>query len=200
MDPDGLDATVADANRYARTGVDEEFGKGTSVFGHQYGDPAHTPNTNLGPIETAPFYAIAVVPTPLGTALGLRTDPSAQVLDEAGAPIPGLYACGNDAQSVMGVGVPGCGLPGRGGPDVRLRGGAARSRRLTRPCSDYPVLVHTWPAVAPSAGLSHRWAGCDAGWVCDTADGVRRAPQGARRRRQPPGASPGPGPASSRCR
>ena len=75
VDPGGLDATVADANRYARTGVDEEFGKGTSVFGHQYGDP-HTPNTNLGPIETAPFYAIAVVPTPLGTALGLRTDPS----------------------------------------------------------------------------------------------------------------------------
>ena len=45
-----------------------------SVFGHQYGDPEHTPNVNLGPIETAPFYAIAVVPTPLGTALGLRTD------------------------------------------------------------------------------------------------------------------------------
>ena len=109
VDPDGLDATVAAANRYARTGVDEEFGKGTSPFGHQYGDPAHTPNTNLGPIETAPFYAIAVVPTPLGTALGLRTDPSAQVLDEAGAPIPGLYACGNDAQSVMASEYPGAG-------------------------------------------------------------------------------------------
>ena len=60
VDPDGLERTVADTNRYARTGVDEEFGKGTSVFGHQYGDPAHTPNANLGPIETAPFYAIAV--------------------------------------------------------------------------------------------------------------------------------------------
>ena len=100
---------MADTNRFARTGVDEEFGKGTSVFGHQYGDPAHTPNVNLGPIETAPFYAIAVVPTPLGTALGLRTDPSAQVLDEAGAPIPGLYACGNDAQSVMASEYPGAG-------------------------------------------------------------------------------------------
>ena len=71
--------------------------------------PDHTPNVNLGPIETAPFSAIAVLPTPLGTALGLRTDPSAQVLDEAGAPIPGLYACGNDAQSVMASEYPGAG-------------------------------------------------------------------------------------------
>jgi 3-oxosteroid 1-dehydrogenase len=109
VDPDGLERTVADANRYARTGVDEEFGKGTSVFGHQYGDAAHTPNVNLGPIETAPYYAIAVVPTPLGTALGLQTDPSARVLDEAGEPIPGLYACGNDAQSVMASEYPGAG-------------------------------------------------------------------------------------------
>jgi predicted oxidoreductase len=100
---------VADANRYAQTGVDEEFGKGTSVFGHQYGDAGHTPNVNLGPIDKAPFYAIAVVPTPLGTALGLRTDPSARVLDGAGEPIPGLYACGNDAQSVMASEYPGAG-------------------------------------------------------------------------------------------
>ncbi|MDT0350354.1 FAD-binding protein [Pseudonocardia charpentierae] len=109
VDPDGLERTVADANRYARMGVDEEFGKGTSVFGHQYGDAGHTPNVNLGPIETAPYYAIAVVPTPLGTALGLQTDPSARVLDEAGEPIPGLYACGNDAQSVMASEYPGAG-------------------------------------------------------------------------------------------
>jgi 3-oxosteroid 1-dehydrogenase len=71
------------------------------VFGHQYGDPGHGPNVNLGPIERPPYYAIAVVPTPLGTALGLRTDCTARVLDAAGAPIPGLYACGNDANSVM---------------------------------------------------------------------------------------------------
>ncbi len=109
VDPDGLAATVAASNRAAESGVDEEFGKGQSVFGHQHGDPDHRPNVNLGPIATAPFYAIAVVPTPLGTALGLRTDVSARVLDEAGAPIPGLYACGNDAQSVMGSEYPGAG-------------------------------------------------------------------------------------------
>ena len=55
-----------------------------SPFGLQYGDPNHRPNANLGPIETAPFYAIALVPTPLGTSLGLRTNADAQVLDAAG--------------------------------------------------------------------------------------------------------------------
>jgi 3-oxosteroid 1-dehydrogenase len=109
VDPEGLAATVAAANQAAASGVDEEFGKGRSVFGHQYGDPGHRPNVNLGPIATAPFFAIAVVPTPLGTALGLHTDVSARVLDAAGAPIPGLYACGNDAQSVMGSEYPGAG-------------------------------------------------------------------------------------------
>ncbi|MFZ3599235.1 FAD-binding protein [Streptomyces sp. BH104] len=109
VDPAGLERTVADANRFARTGVDEEFGKGQSPFGHQYGDPDHTPNVNLGAIEKAPFFAIAVVPTPLATALGLRTSPHGQVLDDQGAPVPGLYACGNDADSIMASEYPGAG-------------------------------------------------------------------------------------------
>jgi succinate dehydrogenase/fumarate reductase flavoprotein subunit len=109
VDPDGLERTVAENNRFARTGIDEEFGKGQSPFGRQYGDPTHTPNCNLGPIEKAPFYAIAVVPTPLATALGLRTDLDARVLNEAGDPIPGLYACGNDADSITGSEYPGAG-------------------------------------------------------------------------------------------
>jgi succinate dehydrogenase/fumarate reductase flavoprotein subunit len=109
VDPDGLERTVSDNNRFARTGIDEEFGKGRSPFGQQYGDPDHTPNVNLGPIEKAPFHAIAVVPTPLATALGLRTDSDAQVLNDQGEPVPGLYACGNDANSIMASEYPGAG-------------------------------------------------------------------------------------------
>ena len=109
VDPDGLERTVSDNNRSPRTGIDTEFGKGTSPFGLQYGDPKHQPNANLGPIETAPFYALALVPTPLGTSLGLRTNAHAQVLDVAGAPIPGLYACGNDAASMSASEYPGAG-------------------------------------------------------------------------------------------
>ena len=109
VDPAGLERTVADSNTFARTGVDTEFGKGTSPFGLQYGDPEHRPNPNLGPIETAPFYAIALVPTPLGTSLGLRTNADAQVLNAGGQPIPGLYACGNDAASMSASEYPGAG-------------------------------------------------------------------------------------------
>lgn len=109
VDPDGLEETVRTNNRAAATGVDEEFGKGTSPFGHQYGDPRHTPNVNLGPIEKAPFYALPVVPTPLGTALGLRIDVNARVLDAEGRVIPGLYAAGNDADSPMAAEYPGAG-------------------------------------------------------------------------------------------
>jgi succinate dehydrogenase/fumarate reductase flavoprotein subunit len=109
VDPQGLEQTVIDNNRYARTGVDEEFDKGANPFDRQYGDPEHRPNVNLGPIEAPPYYAIAVVPTPLGTALGLRTNSDAQVLTESGTAIDGLYACGNDADSVMAAEYPGAG-------------------------------------------------------------------------------------------
>jgi 3-oxosteroid 1-dehydrogenase len=109
VEPSGLERTVAETNRSARTGVDEEFGKGKGPYGRQYGDPAHWPNVNLGPIEKPPFYAIAVAPTPLATALGLFTNPDAQVLDEVGAPVPRLYACGNDAASMTASEYPGAG-------------------------------------------------------------------------------------------
>lgn len=109
VDPLGLQETVRRNNRFAQTGIDEDFGKGTSTFGHQYGDPEHSPNVNLGPIEHGPFYAVAVVPTPLGTARGMRIDTKARVLTETGAVVEGLYAAGNDADSPMAAEYPGAG-------------------------------------------------------------------------------------------
>lgn len=109
VDAATLTDTVARANRAADSGVDEDFGKGTSPFGHQYGDPRHRPNPNLGRIRKPPFFALPVVPTPLATARGLRTDPDARVLDESGAVIGGLYAVGNDADSLLAAEYPGAG-------------------------------------------------------------------------------------------
>ncbi|HEY1970558.1 MAG TPA: FAD-binding protein [Pseudonocardia sp.] len=45
----------------------------------------------------------------MGTKGGLRTDEHAHVLTERGEPIPGLYAAGNSAASVMGHHYPGAG-------------------------------------------------------------------------------------------
>jgi len=109
VDAAGLEESVRRSNTFALNGVDEDFGKGRSPFGHQYGDPNHAPNVNLGRIAKAPFFALAVLPTPLGTALGLRVDDRSRVLTEDGNPIPGLYACGNDADSPMAAEYPGAG-------------------------------------------------------------------------------------------
>ena len=107
--PGGLAETVRRHNEFARTGVDADFGKGGNAYDLGNGDAAHKPNPCLGPIELAPYYAVQVEPTPLGTSLGLATNANAQVLDEGGAPIPGLYAVGNDMHSVMGGEYPGAG-------------------------------------------------------------------------------------------
>ena len=109
VDEEGLAATVRTHNEYARTGVDAEFGKGSNAYDRGNGDPEHRPNPCLGSIDAPPYYAVAVVPTPLGTSLGLRTNVHAQVLDDAGQVIRGLYACGNDMHSVMGGEYPGAG-------------------------------------------------------------------------------------------
>lgn len=109
VDSNGLLRTVEDHNRFARTGKDEEFGKGADSYGWQYGDPEHKPNVNLGPIEKGPFFALPVVPTPLATSLGLKIDTSARVLSGNGQPIEGLYSAGIDADSVMSDEYPGPG-------------------------------------------------------------------------------------------
>ncbi len=109
VDAAGLVETIRTHNMFARTGVDADFGKGSNVYDRANGDPEHRPNPCLGPLTKPPYCAVAVVPTPLGTSLGLRTNAHAQVLDGSGRPITGLYACGNDMHSVMGGEYPGAG-------------------------------------------------------------------------------------------
>jgi predicted oxidoreductase len=97
-------------NEYARTGEDPEFKKGGNAYNRYLGDPAHKPNPCLGPIDTSPFYAVRVYPGDIGTATGLRTDAHARVLDNDGHPVPGLFAVGNDMNSVMAGTYPAAGI------------------------------------------------------------------------------------------
>jgi 3-oxosteroid 1-dehydrogenase len=101
VDGKNLEATVFEHNRYAVTGVDEAFGKGGTEYNQFNGDPANTPNPCLRPIVEAPFFAVAVYPSTMGTCVGLSTDGDARVLDGNGAAIDGLYACGNDMASLF---------------------------------------------------------------------------------------------------
>ena len=110
VDPAGLAETVARVNGFAETGVDTDFRRGTTVYERANGDPAHAPNPTLGPIRTPPFYAIQLHPGDIGAATGLMTDSDARLLDADGAPIDGLYACGNDMHSIMGGVYPGPGI------------------------------------------------------------------------------------------
>lgn len=105
-----LQATIDRFNGNAARGEDPDFGKGTDAYHRFNGDPTHTPNPCLAPLEKAPFYAMKMIPGDIGTFLGLRADGHARVLDGAGEPIPGLYAAGNDMTSVMGGTYPGAGI------------------------------------------------------------------------------------------
>lgn len=49
----------------------------------------------LGPVDTAPYYALKVEASALGTVGGPRTDARGRALDTRGNVIPGLYAAGN---------------------------------------------------------------------------------------------------------
>ncbi len=107
---ENLAATVAAYNVHALRGEDPHFGKGSDSYQRHVGDGEHKPNPCVAPIVKPPFYAIAVYPADLGTAAGLKTDERARVLDAQGAPVHGLYACGNDMNSVMGGAYPGPGI------------------------------------------------------------------------------------------
>jgi succinate dehydrogenase/fumarate reductase flavoprotein subunit len=110
VDAGTLEETVRQHNRFADKGVDEAFGKGGNALNRHNGDPRNRPNPCLRPIAEAPFFAVAVYPADLGTSVGLRTNTHAQVLRADGTPIGGLYACGNDMDSIMAGAYPGPGI------------------------------------------------------------------------------------------
>lgn len=102
VDPDALEHTVARHNAFCETGVDLDFGKGSDPYNRQFGDPrVAKPNPNLAPIAHGPFFALRIYPASLGTTMGLKATPDAQVVAATGAPIPGLYACGNEMGNVF---------------------------------------------------------------------------------------------------
>ncbi len=109
VDPTGFRDTVDRFNRFARSGVDGDYGRGNSAYDRYYGDPTVRPNPCLGPLEKGPFTAFRVVIGDLGTKGGVLTDADARALRDDGSVIDGLYSAGNNSASVMGRTYPGPG-------------------------------------------------------------------------------------------
>ena len=109
MDPTTLSATITRFNGFARSGVDEDFGRGNTAYDKFFGDPRNQPNVCLGAIAAAPFYAMRLDIGDIGTKGGLKTNANANVLSRDGQPIAGLYATGNVSGAVTYDSYPGAG-------------------------------------------------------------------------------------------
>jgi 3-oxosteroid 1-dehydrogenase len=97
IDPDGLARTLDQWNDNVAAEHDPDFGRSSSAYDGYWGDnsAATTAGKTLGPIDTAPYYAVPVTVGAMGTKGGPRTDRDGRVMHVSGAPIPGLYAAGN---------------------------------------------------------------------------------------------------------
>jgi len=86
-----LAATVARYNQFCRDGKDLDFHRGESAW-EQF--KAGGANAAMAPVERAPFYAMPLNRSILGTKGGARTNAKGQVLRSDGTVIAGLYAAG----------------------------------------------------------------------------------------------------------
>ena len=87
LDPEALRASVERYNGFALAGKDPDFGR-----------PAP-----LVPIKAPPYYIVPSRPAIIETYCGLAINERAQVLDQSGRPIPGLWAAGEVTGGIHGA-------------------------------------------------------------------------------------------------
>ena len=111
IDADGLARTLAAWNDNVAHESDPEFGRGASAYDGYWGDDKAntTAGKTLGPIDTAPYYAVPVSIGAMGTKGGPRTDRDGRVLHVNGCAIPGLFAAGNAMAGATGKAYGGAG-------------------------------------------------------------------------------------------
>ena len=111
IDAEGLARTLNAWNENVSHEVDPDFSRGSSAYDGYWGDndAATTAGKTLGPIDTAPYYAVPVTVGAMGTKGGPRTDRDGRVMHVSGAPIPGLYAAGNAMAGATGKAYGGAG-------------------------------------------------------------------------------------------
>lgn len=115
VDPDGLEAQVAEFNEYAKDDADPKFHRGEQPWGRHYG-PVKAEGRALAPITDGPFVGYRVRASVFGTRGGPVINADAQIVGFDGVPIPGLYGAGNVIASPFASSYPGGG--GTLGPAV----------------------------------------------------------------------------------
>lgn len=132
IDVDGLARTLTVWNDSVTRETDPDFGRGSSAYDGYWGDDKATTTAGktLGPIDTAPYYAVPVSIGAMGTKGGPRTDRDGRVLHVRGSAIPGLFAAGNAMAGATGKAYGGAG--GTLGPAMVFgyRAGRAAAARL----------------------------------------------------------------------
>jgi len=104
IDAAELADTVCRFNEDVMSGVDREYGRGTTAYEHYMGD-SRSAHPNLGTLRESPFSALPLQPGAVGTKGGPVTDGWGRVLDHENEPILGLYAAGNTAARILGPGI-----------------------------------------------------------------------------------------------
>jgi 3-oxosteroid 1-dehydrogenase len=126
-----LNQTLARWNRQVDAGHDDDFGRGDSAYDWWCGDrtTAPGPGATLGRLDQAPFYAVEVVASSLGTKGGPHTTVDGEVLHVDGNVVRGLYAAGNVMAGPTGMVYGGAG--GTLGPAVVFGHRAGRHAAVT---------------------------------------------------------------------
>lgn len=104
---ENLTATVERFNGYAESGVDEEFGRGSTPIQVAWHGPAREGNESGNPTmfpfaSEGPYYCILLGAMTLDSKGGPVIDTGSHVIHADGTPIPGLYGAGNCVASPAG--------------------------------------------------------------------------------------------------
>ena len=100
IDADALQSTIKQVNNFSTTGKDLDFQRGDNERDRFSGDPSLL-NPCLGPVDTAPFYAMRIDPGEFATCGGMTINEHGQVLDNDNQAIAGLYATGNCTPALL---------------------------------------------------------------------------------------------------
>ena len=105
LPPVNLENTITRFNSFAHEGHDLDFQRGGRSFDRWGGDSNLKPNPCLAPLKKPPYYGVELHLGTVGHAGGLMINPNAQVIDQGGEVISGLYATSNTAaQLSLGFG------------------------------------------------------------------------------------------------